>query len=111
VAAIAAVLALTDRQPAAAAEFPVEILVVPWAKVDRIAPLDRPGASDVELPTTATTPLVLPLPPGRYRAEVSNPDLDLRGSFDIVVSGNGPVRSTHVLEGFDPVAAFGEIVR
>ena len=95
--------------PVAASPVPVEILVVPWARVDRLVGLDDGGA-EVAVPPEGTTPLRIDLPPGRYRADVSNPDFG-SGSFDITVSGTGPVRATHVLGGFDAAAAFGEIGR
>ncbi len=92
---------------AAAALVPVEILVVPWARVVRLVP---DGGGPPIVPAQGLTPLRLDVAPGAYRVEIEHPSLEGPTSFPVVVSGNGPVRATHVLAGFDPEAAFAEVI-
>jgi serine/threonine-protein kinase len=80
---------------------PVEIVVSPWAKIDRLV---KVGGAVIEM-GERNTPMRLTLAPGLYRAELVNPELALSDQVEFQVRGPAPERVVHVLAGFDPAVA------
>jgi hypothetical protein len=82
----------------------VEILVTPWANIDRLERLDGTKATVVAVPEP-TTPVRLDLAPGSYRMKVSNPALSLADTVEFSVRGPDSERVKHVLANFDAAQA------
>ena len=96
--------AVVNAQPVA-----IEVVVSPWARIDRLERLGDDGSTEISL-TERNTPLRLSLPPGSYRMQLSNPELGLQDSLPFRVDA-GPGQSLrHVLRGFDPGAALGSVL-
>jgi len=91
----------TTSPVGAAALVPVEIVVSPWARIDRLVQ-DGGGVIDMG---ERTTPLRLTLAPGTYRAELVNSELAVADQVEFKVRGPAPERVVHVLKGFDPAVA------
>jgi len=88
----------------------VDIIVSPWARIDKLERVDDQGSSELAL-DSRTTPLRLELPPGSYRMEVSNPELDLSDSIPFRVDAGPGQQVSHVLAGFEPGAALGAVLQ
>jgi serine/threonine-protein kinase len=62
--------------------------IVPWANVDSITRIDTVEAILVE--QDLTTPCVVPIPPGKYRIQVSNPYFQGSLEFEVNITAGEP---------------------
>ena len=88
----------------------MEVVVSPWARIDKLERVDGGGSSELSL-DERTTPVRLSLPPGSYRMEVSNSELGLSDSIPFQVGAGAGQRVSHQLSGFDPSAALGAVLK
>jgi serine/threonine-protein kinase len=84
---------------------PIDVVVAPWARIERFERRDADGAWRPVPLTENLTPLRLSVPAGRYRMRLSHPDVATQEEVEFTVAEEGgrPVR--HVLAGFDPTLA------
>jgi serine/threonine-protein kinase len=111
VAGFVVMKALAPAEPAVVSEAAVSVDVVlsPWARIDRLERVDEAGSSELAL-QERMTPVRLSLPPGSYRMEVSNPELGLTDSIPFRVNAGPGQRVSRVLAGFDPGSALGAVL-
>ncbi len=77
------------RPPRSPATAELRITSVPWASV--VSVVDVKSGTAVPLPSPAETPLVLPVPPGRYRVTVAEPPPgSARAESEVAVAAGEP---------------------
>jgi len=82
--------------------------IVPWANVDSITRIDTVEAILIE--QDLTTPCVVPMPPGKYRVQVSNPYFQGSLEFEVSITAGEPSVIHKKLPTFDVEQALSAAV-